>query len=220
MQIGLLTIGQAPRADVVPEMQAILGPQVTVLEAGALDGLTLEEIKALAPGPGDYVLATRLRDGTEVLVAREQIVPRLEQRIQELEARGVRVIGLLCTGSFPRLASRVPLLKPEPLLHALVQSLAGRGAVGVLTPSPAQRLQTQKKWQAMGVEAVVVAASPYGAPAALEQAGEALRAAGVTLVVLDCIGYTAAMKARLKAITGVPVLLAHALLARLLHELL
>ena len=54
MKIGLVTIGQAPRTDVVPEMRALLGPVVEVLEAGALDGMTPEEIAMLRPHEGDY----------------------------------------------------------------------------------------------------------------------------------------------------------------------
>lgn len=39
-KIGAITIGQSPRIDVIPEMQEILGENVIILEAGALDGLT------------------------------------------------------------------------------------------------------------------------------------------------------------------------------------
>lgn len=58
--VGTVTIGQTPRTDVIPELSAILG-DVTVREAGALDGLSRAEIAGLAPQRGDYVLVTRLR---------------------------------------------------------------------------------------------------------------------------------------------------------------
>ena len=45
--VGLITIGQSPRVDVVPEMAAVIGPGVDVREAGALDGLTRTQIDAL-----------------------------------------------------------------------------------------------------------------------------------------------------------------------------
>ncbi len=47
--IGAITIGQAPRDDVVPEMEKRLGPPVRVLQAGALDGLSRADITAFAP---------------------------------------------------------------------------------------------------------------------------------------------------------------------------
>ena len=40
--VGLVTIGQSPRADVVPDMAAILGPGVAIRERGALDGLDVQ----------------------------------------------------------------------------------------------------------------------------------------------------------------------------------
>ena len=38
--IGTVTIGQSPRIDVVPEIAAILGDNIIINEAGALDGLS------------------------------------------------------------------------------------------------------------------------------------------------------------------------------------
>ena len=58
--IGLITVGQAPRSDVVPDMAAILGGDVEIVEAGALDGLTREEIAPLAPEGDDEIIVTRL----------------------------------------------------------------------------------------------------------------------------------------------------------------
>lgn len=220
MKIGLVTIGQAPRTDVVPEMRALLGPVVEVLEAGALDGMTPEEIAMLRPHEGDYILTTRLRDGTEVLVAKRHVVPRVQQRIAALEQDGAEVIGLLCTGAFPDVDSRRPLLRPQQLLYNLVRSMAFPGRIGVLTPSSQQRAQTRCKWQEMGLDVAVEAASPYGDPDELERAGEGLHKAAVALVVMDCIGYSEAMKSRVKTLTGAPVILAHALMARVMQELL
>ena len=75
--IGTVTIGQAPRTDVGPEVAEIHGPDVEIREAGALDGMTTEEIAKLAPRKGDYVLVTRLADGSSVQVAEQHITPRI-----------------------------------------------------------------------------------------------------------------------------------------------
>ncbi len=56
--VGLVTIGQSPRSDVVPEIAALIGPGVDVQEAGALDGLGHSEIEALAPTGHDEILVT------------------------------------------------------------------------------------------------------------------------------------------------------------------
>lgn len=42
MKVGAITIGQSPRADVVQELLPLMGEQVELIQAGALDGLTRE----------------------------------------------------------------------------------------------------------------------------------------------------------------------------------
>ena len=51
-KIGMITIGQSPRVDIVPEIKEILGEEIEVLEAGALDGLSLEQVRGFYPGKG------------------------------------------------------------------------------------------------------------------------------------------------------------------------
>ena len=70
--VGLITIGQSPRSDVVPEMAALIGPGVDVREAGALDGLNRSGIEALAPTGHDEILVTRLQDGSPSFSARRR----------------------------------------------------------------------------------------------------------------------------------------------------
>ena len=48
-KVGLITVGQSPRSDVVPDMAAILGGDVEILEAGALDGLQPRADRAACP---------------------------------------------------------------------------------------------------------------------------------------------------------------------------
>ncbi len=112
-KVGLITVGQAPRSDVVPDMAAILGGDVLIVEAGALDGLTREQIAPLAPEGDDEILVTRLADGSSVFVGKTRMIPRIEAKIAALEDQGVALNVLLCTGEFPKLAARRPFLEPH-----------------------------------------------------------------------------------------------------------
>jgi len=112
--VGLVTIGQSPRPDVVPEMATVIGPAVDVREAGALDGLGRSEIDALAPTGHDEILVTRLTDGSAVFLGKQKIVGLVEQRIAALERGGATLTALLCTGAFPRLRATRPLIQPHP----------------------------------------------------------------------------------------------------------
>ena len=44
-QVGTVTIGQAPRVDITPDLKTIIGDGIEIVEAGALDGLTKKDIE-------------------------------------------------------------------------------------------------------------------------------------------------------------------------------
>jgi len=133
-RIGMVTVGQAPRGDVVPDMAALM-PGVEILEAGALDGLDRAAIARLAPAGDDEILVTRLADASSVFVGKSHVLPRVKARIAALEDQGVALTVLLCTGAFPRMAARRPLLEPQQVLLGVLRGLSHPGRLGVLTPS-------------------------------------------------------------------------------------
>ncbi len=220
MKIGAITIGQAPREDVTCDVLPFLGEGVTLLQAGGLDGLTREEIEAFAPGPGDYVLISKLHDGTSVVFAEKYILPRLQSCIERLEEQGVKLILFFCTGRFPDcFRSRVPLIFPCDLLNAVVPVLTPNSSIGVITPKAEQIGQATGKWQELVKHVKVLAASPYGDPVELTRAAEQMRGEPVDLIVLDCIGYNISMKQEMEALSGKPVVLGRTLLARIAGEI-
>ncbi|USS40736.1 AroM family protein [Thermococcus aggregans] len=216
MKVGFITIGQSPRVDVVPEIKPYLG-DAEIIECGALDGLTLEEIKELAPKEGDYVLVSRLRDGTQVRLSREKIVKRLQECIKKLEEE-VDVIGFLCTGEFPELTSRKLLVEPSLLLLKTVSAL-GVSNLGVIVPDPDQVEMTRRKWEGIAENLKVQSVSPYiGKKEDFIKAAQELKECD--LIVMDCIGYTLSSKKIVKEITKKPVVLPRTLMARVIGELL
>lgn len=216
--LGAVTIGQSPREDVLAEMRGLLG-EVPVVQRGALDGVSPAELLDLAPRPGEPVLVSRLRDGTEVRLAEPRILPRLQHCIRLLEPE-VGLVLVLCTGNLEGLSSVRPLLFPGGVLRHVARGLGAR-RLGVLTPAAEQRAVQQERWRDVALEEVVVeAASPYGPQGELEQAASRLAAAGVDLAVMDCIGYTRAMRAVVREALECPVLLAVTVLARVAAELL
>ncbi|MEX2146762.1 MAG: AroM family protein [Candidatus Rokuibacteriota bacterium] len=220
VMVGLVTIGQSPRSDVVPDMAAVLGPGVDIREAGALDGLQRPEIEALAPTGDDEILVTRLADGSSVFLGKQKIVGLVEQRIAALERGGATLTALLCTGAFPKLRATRPLIQPHPVLLGTLRGLSWPGRLGILTPSVPHVPQTEARWRRDGFDAVVAPLSPYEEedPAALRRAAGAMRAGGAGLVVMDCMGFRRKSRDELRGLTGAPVLLANLLVARLIAE--
>lgn len=221
IKIGAITIGQTPRIDVTPEFEASLGISATLIQAGVLDGLSPEEARQFAPQKGDHILVTRLRDGTEIQIAEKHIQQRMPDCVRTLEAEEVDMIVLFCTGEFPQLVSRCPVIKPDVLLARLIPGILPRGRLGVLLPSPEQRVSMQSKWQKTGLELVLDAASPYtGTEAEFRAAARRLAAGKVDLIVLDCIGFTGEMKRIIREESGKPAILPRTLLGRVCGEIL
>lgn len=218
--LGTVTIGQSPRTDLIPEMKEILGPDVQIVEAGALDGLSLDEVQKLYPEPGDYVLITRMADGTAVKIGEKHILPRMQRRITELAQKGVDLISLVCTGEFPEFDCGKLIVRPQKVLYNTVASVATGLKLGVLTPDADQVPQSTRRWSGIGTGLLVQPASPYGPIEAVQEAATSLREWGAEVIAMDCIGYTLAMKATVKETSGVPVVLARSILARVLAELL
>ena len=216
-KLGLITIGQSPRVDVTPDLEPIFGPDIQLCQAGALDGMTAQEIAAFAPEDGDYVLISRLRDGSSAVFAEKHILPRLQQCIYDLEAEGVELIMFLCTGSFPNFESHVPLVFPCAVLNGTVPALASRS---VITPKQEQETQCAEKWKNYVQSVQVTWGSPYGDPEELDRAARETASWDVDLVVLDCMGYTSAMKERVHQLSGKPVVLSRTIAARVVMELL
>jgi protein AroM len=216
--VGAITIGQTPRHDVVGDMASVLGPDVRIVQAGALDGLARAEIDALAPGPGDEALVTRLRDGADVLLAKSRIVSRLQTCLDRL-AGDVDAAAILCAGTFPAFRSAHPVVMPERCMAAIVEAVFDGRRLGVIAPIAQQREAFTARWSRVDPRVVVAVASPYEPPERLVDAAETLRRAGASLVVMECMGFTTAMKRTVRDITAAPALLPSTVLARFLAEL-
>jgi protein AroM len=200
-------------------MEKILGPEVRVVQAGALDGLARGEIDGLAPHDGRDALITRLSDGASVIVAKPAILGLLQQCLDRLDAE-IAAAVVLCTGVFPRFRSSHPVLEPDRILYAAAESVFGGGRLGVLIPIEAQRASMAARWRPIDPEAAIAVASPYAGSGPLLEAAETLKRAKVSLIAMSCMGYTQAMKALVRDVTGVPALLPTSLVARVAAEML
>lgn len=221
--IGFATIGEAPRDDVVPHMREHLPAGVRIVERGCLDGLAPREVGALAPEPDEVGIVTRLRTGGEALLAHRKVLPLMQRVVEGLTGDdGADLVVVLCGADWTEIRTDRLLVNPGRLFPATVGALAAGRRLGVVKPSPGQVEQERRRYRQMGIEATVTAASPYAGAERLtlaERAARDLRDAGVDLVWMTCVGMDGAMRDRVAEITGKPVILANALLARIVSEL-
>ncbi len=221
-RVAAVTIGQSPRVDMTDDLKSRLTPPLELVEYGALDDFSsLEQVeRELMPAPGDEVLVSRMRDGSQATLSGRLIVPLVQNRIARAERDGARAVVLLCTGEFPELAHRVPLVMPLSLFHAVARSLAGGRRIAIMVPEKAQAEQTAARWEADGVCVDVVCASPYKDPAHIARAASSLRGRDYPFVCLDCMGFSLAMRELVREESGLPVLLPRTLVASVVSELL
>ena len=216
--IGFLTIGQSPRPDILDSMFG--SSPAWARQYGALDELSPAEIVALEPTAGEHPLVTRLRSGEEVTVAKERLLPYLQRAADDAVRSGAALLVVLCTGTFSNLHAPVPILYPDRILVNTVNALLPEGTLGVVMPHPGQYEAMQRKWALPGRRFVGASASPYTGGAELARIAGTLAEEGVDLIVLDCMGFTRAMKRKMAETSGRPVVLANRLVGRLIEELI
>ena len=218
-KIGAITIGQAPRTDVMEDLDDILRGDVELIQAGALDLLTLEEVETLRPDGTGNTLVSRMRDGTGVMLQEQKILPLLQQRIHDLEEQGVSAILIMCTGEFPEtFVSRVPLIHPSKVICNVVAALGNLSRIGIITPEEAQIEDIQKKWRPIVETVIPVQWNPY-LESESESAVSRLRDEQVDLAVMDCFGYSRKMRDFAAQALGKPVILSRTMAARVLLEI-
>ncbi|MDR5694155.1 MAG: AroM family protein [Armatimonadota bacterium] len=217
MTLGVLTIGQSPRDDVLPTLREVLG-DVPIVEGGALDGCMEDEIVSLAPHPGESILVTRLRDGRAVTLARDRVLPYVQRALEHLE-NSADLILFLCTGELPSLCCSRFLIEPARLLHQVVCGVAAGRTLGVLVPLPEQVREAEERWKRASSHVIVKAVTPYGG-GDFSSVGRELKAAGAEIVVMDCMGYRVEQKRLVIAASGLPTILAGTAVARVVRELI
>jgi protein AroM len=221
--LGTLTIGQAPRRDVVPIIEKHVPAGTRLVHRGALDGMTRADVAAqLTPDPGEAALITSLHDGGSVLLSRERMRDQVQRVVHRLEEDGCDVILVLCTGTFEGLEScKAWLVEPDHIIPGTVAGLVEQRQLGILVPIAGQITSEAAKWRLLARPPLFAFASPYGDDGddAVPRAGEELKAKGAEGILLDCIGFTERHRAMLAPL-GLPMILSNAIVAKAVGELL
>ena len=217
-QVGLITIGQSPREDIIASMFS-RSSSLDLIERGALDDLSLDEIQALRPEPGELPLVSRLRDGTEVVIAEERLIPHLQRALERATADGASLAVILCTGEFNQLRPSIPVIYPDRVVAHVVEAILPVGVLGVMLPHEGQMTMMYEKWSSPTRRFVGTAISPYTERSELAEQARQLRDQQATLIVMDCMGFDTEMKRTVAAESGVPTILANRLVGRVVEEL-
>jgi protein AroM len=222
--IGFATIAESPRDDVIPAMRPYLPERVRIAERGCLDGLSRAEIEGLGPGVGEVGIVARLKPGGSTLLSHAKILPRMQRCVDELIGEeGADLAVILCGADWSAIRAERLVVNPGRLFPGVIGGLAHGRRLGIIKPSSGQVEAERERYRGLGIEAVVTSANPYAGEERLalaHLAGEELRDAGCDLVWMTCIGMDSEMRDVVAEVTGKPVVLAQAILARIVSELL
>jgi len=217
--VGVITIGQTPRVDMIPAIRTFLPNETQIIEKGVLDGKLENEILALAPETGQTTLVSRLQSGESAIMAKEKILPIIQTLIDELNQENISLIVLACTGTFPVFSSNIPIVYPDYLLNYIVKGLLREGKLGVVVPLPEQAESIKDKWKNVGFSTHTTACSPYSFKEEnLIHAIKQLDSLPIKAIVLDCMGYTEEMKTIAQSHTEKPVILSRNMIYKVSGE--
>jgi len=216
-RLAFVTIGQTPRVDMVPEMVAAIGRDIDAHEFGALDGLSDDEIAALAPRPGEASFATRLTNGAEVAISKDRVEPRLEALLKRIDGEGFDAVVLLCTGTHVAPLENTLMIEAQRVVDKMVEAMgASARRLGVLLPLERQIDEFPKRHIFPG-KPTLAAASPYAGDDFTERS-RALQ--GCDLVIMHCMGYSEAMREQVREVVGAPVLLSRRIVSDAVRQIL
>ncbi len=220
-RVAAVTIGQAPRDDIVPELLLLLGAEREGLvceQFGALDGAGRAEIDAHRPGERDRFLYTRLADGAHVVIGSAFVEARLDPLLQRLDTAGFDLIVLVTTGLFrtglfrtglfrgPRL--QTPFVNGQAVVDAWIAALVmGQCELGLVYPLPQQRRPLPFGTLIQNARAVDATGD------AADLAGAAARLGQAELILMHSVGYTEAMTRQMAALVRKPVVSARRIIA-------
>lgn len=213
--LRVFVIGQSPRPEIEAEI-ASAAPDVTVRLEGALDGMAPKQILTqAAPRDDADTLFTVLASGETTTISKSVVGARLAVRLDD----GGPAL-LCCTGAFKGLPRRADIVQPSAVLNGLVASLLPAGTLGLFVPLPEQVKTLGEMRARPGLRTVALPLRPLSDAAAIDAAARDMAEQKPGLVILDCMSYTRADKARIAAILDCPILLSIAVAARVAASLL
>ncbi|MCX8193023.1 MAG: AroM family protein [Nitrososphaeria archaeon] len=189
----MITIGQSPREDIMKDLLQILPRNIEILQVGALDDFkTKDEImRSLKPESGDVVYVSRLRDGEEVKISKNKLIPLMSSKIKYLDSQKVDLLIILCSGEFPKFEVSTPIVYPEKILKGIASSISYSGRVAITIPSSEQIEYAYNKWSEYFSKLEVIPISPYSSNVEdYKIVGEKIKEKDIKLVIMDCMGYS------------------------------
>lgn len=221
-KIAFVTIGQTPRADLVPEMMAEIAvglPEGSIefREFGVLDGMNAEELDAMRARDGEHSFATRLKSGEEIVSSKALTEEKLNLLLKKIDGEGFDLIVLLCTGTKIEPLEHTLVVEAQRIVDSTVEALAASARkLGVIVPLERQVRDFNERHVFSGDHSIV-SASPYAGD---DMGMRAKQLDDCDLIVMHCMGYSAEMLDEVRRAVDAPVLLSRRVVAGVVRQMI
>lgn len=213
-RIAFVTIGQAPRPDIVPEILELLGQPCVHDEFGALDELPEAELSANRPRANDGAVYTRLATGRHMALRTSFVEERLAALLARVDRRGYDLVALISTGMFRPLPMRTPFVHGQRALETWISTLLlDNCRIGMIYPL-ARHARTAASFGTLIQNARSAAAAAAGTRS-LDVAAK--RLASTDLILMLSVGHTQQMAQRVALVTKRPVVATRRIIAGMMR---
>lgn len=213
--LAFLTVGQAPRTDIFPELTDLLKYPVRYREFGAVDdNAALATARTSKVKPDQLAYCSRLRDGSEVVLDKIRVTELMQQLLLSFKSDEFDLVVILCSGDAADYKCACPVITAGEVISQAEDDLRACGLdLGIITPL-AEGMQKYIDGQGYS-EAAITFASPYSG-ADMAKAGAKLGA--YDLILMHCLGYSREMGNIAETQSGKPVLTARQLLSKGIND--
>lgn len=219
-KVYLITTGHSPREDISDDLKAHFSEEIEVIEAGAMDPYTVEQVKTeFKPEDGETTFVSRLSNGEMVAFSEAKAMVKVQDCVDKACAEGADAIIILCTSDFPRLKSSVPVLYPGDLEKKIAVSVAEGMKVAYLFPFESHAPGMAESWKCAGLPGNFTCYH-HSSGASFSEVIDFFKKDDPDFIVLDCMGYSYEMAETVAKETGKPFVLPRSLLVNTIHMLL
>lgn len=222
MKVGLITIGQTPREDMLNMVFDGVINQYDIVQYGALDEINY--IKAeyfFKPHkPKGQVFSTKLRNGNQIKIDEYTLLPLLEKAINKIEIEFNPMFTILmCTGEYKTLEKYKKVIRPYRIAHSIIDLFFEDCRLGILVPSEEQIKLKKNEWSTDSRDVYIESVSPYSSIEFIIEKVDMLLKNNVDCIFLDCFGFSKLTATKIKKYSQLPVLSASSLINKVVVDL-
>jgi protein AroM len=243
VNIGLITIGQSPRHDIlldwkfapnqienyssmaklIPPKDSFIPDNIIFYHAGALDDFTEKNLHEIEPDTNEHAMVSRLRDGSWQKISHKKIQPIIIEIIKKLSEINCEAVVILCTGDFSYINFNGLILESGKICKSLIESILNSDdTLCVFSPLSNENQNKLKKGFSNRFNRNIIQAysNPYELPEEnIIPIVNKLKKIDFNSVYLNCLGYSYKHKNIVESTLKKPVILPRSVLAWTLSDL-